>query len=208
MHVLRPAAADPAGAIVLMHGRGTSEQDVAGLLDVLDPRTRLVGACPRAPLSLPPGYHWYPPVARMGFPEPAAFHSASDRLAGWLEALGEATGIGPERTVLAGFSQGAVMAWSLGAGGGRPRPAGILALSGFIPTVPGFELDPGVLEGLPVAIAHGSLDPVIPVDFGRDAHARTRQAGADVTYLETAVGHTLDPRIFRMLPAWLAETLP
>ena len=57
---LRVPAGEPAGAIVLLHGRGTSEQDVAPLIGVFDPRERLVGAFPRGPLELPPiGHHWY-----------------------------------------------------------------------------------------------------------------------------------------------------
>ena len=50
-----------------------------------------------------------------------------------------------------------------------------MALSGFIPQVEGFELDLGKAAGLPVAIGHGTHDPVISVEFGRDA--RDRLAG-------------------------------
>jgi phospholipase/carboxylesterase len=109
-----------------------------------------------------------------------------------------------ERTILGGFSQGAVMAWALGAGRGRPRPAGILAMSGFIPAVEGFELDPANLDGLPVAITHGSWDPIISVGFGRDARERAEAAGADVTYLETEAPHTVDPRVLTDLVDWVA----
>ena len=57
---VRPAAAEPEGALVLFHGRGADEHDLFLLLDALDPERRLVGATPRAPLSLPPGgSHWY-----------------------------------------------------------------------------------------------------------------------------------------------------
>ena len=70
------------------------------------------------------------------------------------------------------------MSWALGLAAGRPRPAAIIALSGFMPEVEGFELDLTGLDGYPVAIAHGSLDPVIPVEFGRAAVERMRQAGA------------------------------
>ena len=73
------------------------------------------------------------------------------------------------------------------------RPArGLLAMSGFIPTVPDFELQ---LAGLPVAISHGSLDPVISVELGRQARDRARAAGAEVVYRETDVPHIVDPRI-------------
>ena len=79
-HLIRPAAGEPEGALVLMHGRGTSEQDLAGLLEVLDPARRFVGACPRGPLELSPmGFHWYA-VPRVGHPDPDTF-LASDGVA-------------------------------------------------------------------------------------------------------------------------------
>ena len=60
-------------------------------------------------------------------------------LAEFHDGLWERTGIGPERTILAGFSMGAVMSYALGLHADRPRPAGILAFSGFVPTVEGWE---------------------------------------------------------------------
>jgi phospholipase/carboxylesterase len=205
---LRTPASEPAGAIVLLHGRGTSEQDVVPLIDVLDPRGRLVAACPRGPLELPPmGHQWYATQAD-GLADAETFLATFQRLQAWLEGLAARTGVPIERTVLGGFSQGAVMSWSLGAmrredGPPPPRPAGILALSGFIPTVPGFAADDATLSGLPVAIAHGRQDPVIGVDFGRAARARAQQAGADVLYRESDVGHTIDPRVIPELVDWL-----
>ena len=202
---LRTPEGEPAGALVLLHGRGTSEQDLAPLLDVLDPRGRLVGAFPRGPLQLPPiGYHWYA-VEQVGYPDPETFLATFERLRSWLAGLAERTGVPIERTVLGGFSQGAVWAWAMGLGPGRPRPAGILAMSGFIPTVPGFDLQLDGLEGLPVAITHGSQDPVISADLGRDARDRARAAGADVVYRETEVPHIVDPRIVPGLVEWLAK---
>ena len=60
-------------------------------------------------------------------------------------------------------------------------------MSGFIPTVEGWDADPIGREGLPVLIAHGTLDPVIPVQFGQAARDRLTAAGADVSYRETPV---------------------
>ena len=108
--------------------------------------------------------------------------------------------------MLGGFSQGSVMSYALGLGAGRPRPAGIMALSGFIPEVEGFELDLGKAAGLPVAIGHGTHDPVISVEFGRDAHTRLVEAGANVLYRESPMAHTIDPGLLRELPAWLPLT--
>jgi len=56
----REAADEPAGALVLVHGRGADENDLYPLLDALDPERRLLGVTPRGPLRLPPGgAHWY-----------------------------------------------------------------------------------------------------------------------------------------------------
>jgi phospholipase/carboxylesterase len=97
------------------------------------------------------------------------------------------------------------MSWALGLGAGRPRPAGIVALSGFVPRVEGFALDLDGLEGYPVAIGHGSLDPVIPVEFGREAAALLRGAGADVLWRESPVPHTIDPRVLPELQAFVGR---
>src|SRR5581483_6362211 len=103
----------------------------------------------------PGGFHWY--VSReVGYPDRETFHRTYATLARWLDALPDTLGVPWSRTVLGGFSMGAVMSYALALGAGRPAPAGILALSGFIPSVEGFELDLSARHGLPVAIGHGT----------------------------------------------------
>ncbi|HEY6780963.1 MAG TPA: hypothetical protein VI111_08420 [Thermoleophilaceae bacterium] len=209
VHRLRPAAGVPAGALALFHGRGADEHDLFPLLDLLDPHRRLLGVTARGPLSLPPGgAHWYA-VPRVGYPDPDSFHSTYSLLAPWLDELLAAHAIEPGRTVLGGFSQGTVMSYALGLGTGRPRVAAIMALSGFIPTVEGWQPDLEQLaQGLPVAIGHGTNDPVISVDFARDARERLTAAGADVTYRESPITHTIDPRFLGELPTWVRDAVP
>jgi phospholipase/carboxylesterase len=192
---------------VLFHGRGADEHDLYPLLDLLDPDRRLHGVTPRGPLRLPPGgAHWYA-VQEIGFPDPATFTPTYDLVGEWLDALREGTGIPAEQTVLGGFSQGAVMTYALGLGRDRPRPAALVALSGFVPTVPGLELD--LDPPLPrVAIGHGGLDPVISVEWGRRARALLEEAGADVLYRETPVlGHGIDPAFLPELAALVREAI-
>jgi phospholipase/carboxylesterase len=205
-HLIRPPSGDPAGALVLFHGRGTSEHDLYPLLDALDPERKLFGATPRGPLVLPPGgAHWYI-VRDIGFPDRETFMASYDLASAWLDALVEETGIPTERTVVGGFSQGAVMSWALGLGRGRPRPAGIIALSGFIPTVDGFELD--LSPPLPpLAIGHGTYDPVISVEWGRKAKALLEEAGAEVLYRESPIPHSVDPSFIVELQPWVSDVV-
>jgi phospholipase/carboxylesterase len=207
-YATRPARGEPRGALVLLHGRGADEHDLQPLGDVLDPERELTVVTPRGPLSLPPGgAHWYV-VPRVGFPDRSTFLTTWERLAAWLDALPDALGVPWERTVLGGFSQGAVMAYALGLGPDRPSPAGILALSGFIPTVEGWDVELDGREGLPVAIGHGTRDPVIPVAFGHAARDRLEEAGLRVVYGEAAVGHQIDPEFLPTLRTWLAARVP
>jgi phospholipase/carboxylesterase len=191
LHALeRPAAGEPDGALVLFHGRGADEHDLFPLLDALDPERRLHGYTPRGPLALPPGgAHWYV-VPRVGYPDPETFQVGYGEAVEWLDSLPFA----PERIVIGGFSQGAVMSYAVGLGKGRPRPAALLALSGFIPTVDGWEAD---LEPPfpPIAIVHGAYDPVIPVEFAHAARATLEAAGAEPLYRELPIEHWIDPAV-------------
>jgi phospholipase/carboxylesterase len=198
----RPADGDPVGALVLFHGRGADEQDLFPLLDALDPERRLAGFTPRAPLSLPPGgAHWYV-VREIGFPDPQTFHASYAAASEWLDSLGYA----PEQMVVGGFSQGAVMSYALSLGAGRPRPAALVALSGFVPTVDGFELD--LSPPLPpVAVGHGTYDPVIGVEWGRRARDLLVGAGADLLYRESPMPHAIDPGFLPELRALVANAV-
>jgi phospholipase/carboxylesterase len=202
----RPAAGAPEGALVLFHGRGADENDLFPLLDALDPGRRFVGATPRGPLSLPPGgAHWYV-LGGIGTPEQTTFMSSFAAASGWVDDFLAEHGLGFDRLVLGGFSQGGVMAYSLGLGAGRPRPAAILAFSSFVPQVEGFELD--LSPPLPkFAIGHGTLDNVIEVGWGRRAKALLEEAGAEVLYRETPMFHQIDPDFIREVSEWLRSVV-
>jgi phospholipase/carboxylesterase len=200
---VRPPAGDPAGALVLFHGRGADEHDLHPLLDLLDPERRLLGVTPRGPFSFPPGgAHWYA-LREVGHPDRETFGDTYEKVGAWLDGFLEERGIGHDRVVLGGFSQGAVMAYSFALGAGRPRPAALIALSGFIPTVHGFDLD--LSEIPPVAIGHGTYDPIISVEFGRRAREVLEEAGASALYREYPLPHAIDPTFLVELRGWLAR---
>ena len=202
----RPAVGDPVGLLVLHHGRGADENDLLSLGDVLDPQRRLHLVTPRAPLAVGGGHHWYI-VPRVGYPDPDTFHAAYAELAELHDELWRRTGIAPAETVLGGFSMGTVMSYALGLGRDRPQPGGILAFSGFIPTVDGWQPDLSSRPDLPVFIAHGRRDQVIKVEFARRAGALLAAGGLLVEYHETDGGHSIDPADLPAAARWLGAAV-
>ena len=112
----------------------------------------------------------------------------------------------PERTVLGGFSMGTVMSYSLGLGADRPAPAGILAFSGFVPVVEGWEPSFEGRERLRVFIAHGRSDPIMEIGFAHRARDLLESAGLAVEYHESDAGHQIDPAHVPAATAWLRAT--
>jgi phospholipase/carboxylesterase len=200
----RPASGQPEGLVILHHGRGTDERDLLALADVFDSDRRLHVVTPRAPLRLQssPGYHWYV-VPRVGYPDPDTFQSARAALAELHDELWERTGLSAGETVLGGFSMGTVMSYTMALSADRPAPAGILALSGFVPTVEGWEPQLDGRQSTRVLISHGSLDPVISIQFAARARDLLRQAGFEVDYRAFEGGHNIDPRDIPREVDWL-----
>ena len=97
------------------------------------------------------------------------------------------------------------LSYGLGLGPGRPAPAGILAFSGFVPTVEGWQ--PELPRPTRVFIAHGRRDPVIEIAFAHRARRLLEESGMDVEYHESDHGHWIDPAQATEAARWLAETV-
>ncbi len=209
IYLERHPAAEAEGLLVLHHGRGTDERDLLGLADMLDPERRLQVVTPRAPLTLPgsPGYHWYL-VPRVGYPDPDTFHAARAALAELHDGLWQETGIGPERTVLGGFSMGAVMSYSMALSPERPAVAGILAFSGFVPTVADWQPRFADRQGTGAFVSHGRNDPIIGIEFGHRARELLEAGGLAVEYHESELGHQIDPAHLAAASDWLRVSVP
>ncbi|HEY8808949.1 MAG TPA: phospholipase [Solirubrobacterales bacterium] len=205
----RPANQAPEGLLVLHHGRGTNERDLLGLADALDPGERLHVVAPRAPLTLfgSPGYHWYL-VPRVGYPDHDTFHAARTALAALHDRLWDEIGIEPSRTVLGGFSMGTVMSYAMALGADRPPVAGVLAFSGFIPIVDGWQPHLDDRRGTRVFLSHGRADPVMEVGFARRARELLEAGGLEVEYREFSGGHQIDPADLPAAAAWLDGVVP
>ena len=205
----RPADGAVRGLLVLHHGRGADEQDLLPLAEVLDPDRAWHVVSPQAPLTVPgwPGRHWYH-VPHVGYPDPDTFRGSVDALAELHDHLWSQTGVGADRTVLGGFSMGTVMSYAMGLSADRPAPAGILALSGFVPTVDGWAPSLEDRLGLQAFIAHGRQDGTIPIEFARQAHDLLASGGLDVEYHEFDGGHNVEMSYVRPLMRWLERTVP
>jgi len=208
VHLVREPAGDPEGALILLHGRGVDERDLYPMLDELDPDRRLFAITPGGPVTnLPPGgRHWYV-VERVGYPDESTFLQTIEPLCGFLDGTLDARGISWEKTVIGGFSQGAVMACAVAVGADRPRAAGLLMCSGFYPEVPGWPMDPGAKRDMPAYLTHGVHDPVIPIDFGRRARDLLTAGGLDVTYREAPVQHGIDFRLIPEMRGWVTSVI-
>jgi phospholipase/carboxylesterase len=161
---------------------------------------------PRGPLKVPgwTGNHRYV-VPRVGYPDPETFYNAYESLAAFHDELWAATGIAPERTIFGGFSMGSVMSYSLGLAGERPVPAGILAFSGFIPTVEGWQPDLG--SPIRPACLYRPR-PTRPADGGplaRGARELLEAGGLPVSYHESDAADHIDPAHLPAAVEWVAS---
>lgn len=187
----------PKQLVVLLHGYGSNGDDLIGLAPSWQPiLPDALFVSPNAHQSLPgypSGYQWF------------AIDFDGDRLASRLEGLPAATpvlvqflhdlwaqtGLGAKDTVVAGFSQGAMMALHVGLS--LPEPLmGVIAFSGAFVPPPGFGR--ADLPRPPVCIVHGDMDQVVDPALGDEANAALVAAGYDVRYhVSRGVGHGISP---------------
>jgi phospholipase/carboxylesterase len=207
-HLIREPAGEPEGALVLLHGRATDETDLFPVLDELDPERKLLGITPGAPLTgMPPGgRHWYV-IEQVGQPDEESFVASLGQASNFIDAKLRERGVSWEKTVIGGFSQGGACAYAVALGDGRPRPAGILGMSCFLPMVRGWRLGLNAKRGLPVYITHGAFDPLIPVGFGRYARDTLSEAGLYVTYQESRIQHSIDPGLLPEMTRWVSSVI-
>jgi phospholipase/carboxylesterase len=213
IHLLRPPLTPPPAGersplLVLAHGVGSNELDLFGLAPDLDPRCVVVSA--RAPLTRAPGsYAWFDvQFMPQGFViTPEQLDASRTRYADFVAAATTAYGADPQRVYTLGFSQGAII--SLVTALSHPKLfAGVIALSGRIPPeATPWLATPEETEGLPVFVAHGTMDTVIPVQHSRAARELLERQRVALTYREYPIPHTISPAVFADLSDWLDARL-
>lgn len=191
--------------LLLVHGFGADERDLAGLLAYLDPDGEYVVVLPRGPIDVPgtPGYAWYT-WGPDGAPDLVRFADSLAALDAVLDAACADHGVERSEAVVGGFSQGAGLALALGLLAERTTPRGVLALSPALPGPPlPVPVDDEAITRLPVLIEHGSEDPVVAVDRAR-ALARDLEARlVPTTYVEFPMGHGVAMEGLQVARAWL-----
>jgi len=195
---------EPDRLLILIHGKGADEHDLESLVPHLDPEGRFLTVLPRAPYPYMSGWHWYESDGiPKGGPE---FLSSVDALDDLLDSACAEHGFERSQTIVAGFSQGCALTLALGLRrSDRPRPAGLLAMSGFLPEPAGLEYD---FSGVPpVLVQLGTADPLITVDQGRRTVARLGAAGVPVVYREYPMAHQVALESVQDAMAWLALVL-
>lgn len=112
-------------------------------------------------------------------------------------------GIGADMIVIAGFSMGGAIAINTALNTGH-KLAGMLALSTYLP-LPG-EVDASAGDrGLPVFMAHGSFDPMLPMQWGRLSAERLQEAGFEVEWHDYPMAHAVCPEEIRDIADWLVR---
>lgn len=194
----------PFPTVVLLHGRGASEDDLLGLLPYFDPRFFVVAA--RAPFRfLYGGWTWYE-IQEVGAPHPKQFAESYDRLVQFVQDVKEHYPVDPKRLFFLGFSMGAVMSYAYALT--KPEDVrGVVAHSGYIPENTSLNLRLDSLNGTSFFVAHGTEDPVIQIHFARRAKELLSQTKADLVYKEYPIPHTMSEASLADLTAWLKERL-
>lgn len=201
--VLQPSTAEPRAAVVMLHGRFGNE-DVMWLFAQTVPADWLILA-PRGLHEDGEGYSWHPRLPDE-WPCLDEMERAVTAVTHFIHALPRQYNADPRRIYLMGFSQGAALAYALALK--YPRLIqGIAGLVGFVPEACDMAVQTQPLNNLPIFVAVGTKDPLIPYQRAKQCAQTLRQAGANLTYSEYATGHKLNAQGMRDLQVWWAARL-
>jgi phospholipase/carboxylesterase len=190
--------------VVVMHGRGADNRDLADLAPLVDDGYRWV--FPNAPKAFQPypgmsfGRSWFD-----GWPPEGDSIVQSRRLVlKLLDELVQRFPTPPGKVVLSGFSQGGLMALDVGYRTAQPL-AGIITMSGAL-----YEADMGDLDAhrdIPVLLIHGTSDDMIPINAARRARRVLEEHGIEPEYHEFPMGHHVTDASMKVVEEFLRRNL-
>jgi phospholipase/carboxylesterase len=195
--------------LILLHGRGTDEHDLAPLADHFDPRFDVRSV--RAPFSMGPGRNIFFDfaVAADGARSINTAQEASSRqaLLKFIDEAVAADGADPTRVYLAGFSQGGIMALSIALTNPQ-RIAGAVSMSGrLLPELDSQRASPESLRGLPLLVVHGTRDQVMPIEQGHATQEQLSKLPVALTYREFPMVHEISRDSLATVASWLSARL-
>lgn len=202
----KPSEVDPNKtypAMFIMHGIGSNEQNMFSLVDGLEEQFFIFSI--RGQLPQPPGYAFFT-IEGYGKPHRDVFDDGVARLTSFIDYASEQYPLDKDRLFLLGFSQGAILAMTLGLTLGD-RIKGIIALSGYIPGFVKEEYAIKPVNELSVFISHGEFDQVLPYEWGVANNEYFQALGANVTFHTYQEGHTVSLQNQQDFLKWLADTL-
>lgn len=196
--------------LVLVHGYGADEYDLAGLVPYIDPDGAFFTVCPRGPHSVMGiGAGWYERNDD-GTIDPAMFLQSVDALDATIDKACDDGGFDRGQAVIIGFSQGGAM--TLASALRTPaatRPAAMACLSGMLTQLDGLDYVFEQAENagpLPeILIHHGTHDPVVVVDRGRSTRDVLTEHGVAHTYREYPMQHEISMASMHDLRDWLTS---
>ena len=204
IHRAETTATSP--TLIMMHGYGSNAQDLFGFTPYLPKHYNVISL--EAPISLPMGgYAWFP--LRIDLPleawiEAADINRISKLVLDTLESCISSEYLDPKQVSLLGFSQGAMLGWTL-ALNYPDRFQRLIALSGFV--VEQAIQIPNERDSIPkIYAAHGTNDGVIPIQMARDTIRPLAQKYPAIDYREFPDAHEVSQANFTQLLEWLATT--
>jgi phospholipase/carboxylesterase len=193
--------------LILLHGYGSNEQDLFSFAQELPDDLLIVSA--QAPHEISHGsYAWYAinfDDANGKFSDLKQAKTAIDKIAIFIDEIKHKYQTNTDKTFLLGFSQGAILSYSLSFFYPN-KVQNIIALSGYINT----ELVPtSISKEIKTSYycSHGSVDQVLPIDWARKSKPFLDNLGFPNVYYEYPVGHGVAPQNFYSFKSWIEERL-
>lgn len=180
--------------LILLHGRGSDEQDLFGLKDHFDPRLTIYSL--RAPHQFGwGGYTWFD-LYEDGNVDEESFFNSTNEIVTFINT------VETKNLILLGFSMGAIMSYSIA----LTKPAlckGIAALSGFAPTQIKKQYRLQELQNLQIFISHGIHDTVIPISSAQKTKEMLDGSNAVVSYNEYDMAHQINDECLNDVKNWM-----
>lgn len=217
LEVLEAQTGDnPVASIVVMHGLGADGRDFLPIAEQMDvssvgPVRYLFPNAPAIPVTINGGHvmpAWYDLLgAELDRREDEAGLRASQAAIEALIAHEKSRGVPAHRIVLAGFSQGCAMALMVGLRHAE-RLAGIAGLSGYLPLAAKTAAERAAVgSGMPIFLAHGTQDSIVPLDRARASHDVLQSLGYALDWHTYPMAHSVSPQEIKDLESWLQRVL-